>query len=171
MLIQKISWENQHEEFTMNSGSMEPTLNVGDILVLDKHTDPATITAALKDAEVPGDILAYYDPRYGKDRNHVIVHRAVEKFWHESGTWFFYTKGDASLGSSYDPWTPIGDDHIIGKVVDVNPFLSFSFSTVFGVVGVSFWNMWLLILLATAVVTGLASLPVFLLSPSKKSSI
>jgi len=99
------------------SGSMEPVLYRGDLILVQGGLNFTELNAAPKDAQNPGEVIVYYDPRYGKDLYHLIVHRAAEKFQHENGTWYFYTKGDASYGSSYDPWSPIRQDYIVGKII------------------------------------------------------
>ena len=139
----------------MNSGSMEPALKLGDILVIDKDVNPADIEAAPKDAPIPGDIIAYHHPRYGKDTNHIIVHRAVEKYQLENGTWYFYTRGDANFGN--DPWSPFRQDYIIGKVVDVNPPLT-----------TTHLNLWLWLMAAITIATGVSSLVIFVLKRTRK---
>ncbi len=99
------------------SGSMEPVLYRGDLILVQGGLNFTELNAAPKDAQNPGEVIVYYDPRYGQDLYHLIVHRAAEKFQHENGTWYFYTKGDASYGSSYDPWSPIRQDYIVGKII------------------------------------------------------
>jgi hypothetical protein len=154
---------------------MEPTLEMDDKLIVDKRIDPAHITAAPKEADVPGDIIAFAEPQAPRTREvfvfplPIIASRAVEKFQVDD-KWYFHTKGDASSGLSYDPWSPVPEDWILGKVVDVNPPMMVPFL----VVGHQYtsirspWTTWLVILVAAALGTGLASLLLFLLGPSKK---
>ncbi len=73
---------------TVVSGSMIPTLQIGDMLFL-KGINPETI--------VEGDIIVYYYPPMGK----LIIHRVFEMY--EDGS--FKTKGDNSITNSRpDTW-------------------------------------------------------------------
>lgn len=120
------------------SGSMEPFLYRGDLIRVQGISNFSELHVALYKFPngtlnpSPGEVIVYYDPRYERPpvylpvtgaETHLIVHRAVEKYQLENGTWFFYTKGDASSGSSYDPWSPIRQDFIVGKVVGKAPWL------------------------------------------------
>ncbi len=166
---QRLRLEHQYQILTMRDSFMEPTLAMGDILVVDTRR-PAHITAAPKEADVPGDIIAFPDPRpdYRLRMVFFFVSRVVEKS-QVNETWYFHTKGDASSGSSYDPWGPVPEDWILGKVVEVNPLVIVPF-----VVRTdqqmlrSHWTTWLLLVAVTAVGTGLASLLIFLSPPSRK---
>lgn len=119
------------------SGSMEPFLSRGDLIRVQGISNFSELQVALYKFPngtlnaAPGEVIVYYDPRYERNpvylpvtggETHLIVHRAVEKKL-ENGTWFFYTKGDASSGSSFDPWSPIRQDLIVGKVVGKAPWL------------------------------------------------
>lgn len=90
------------ESYTILSGSMTPTLNPGD-LVLVKHTEPATINV--------NDIVTI------KSEIGIFTHRVFEKKL-EDDTYLFKTKGDANE----DPdsgW--ISDSQIVGKQVFTIP--------------------------------------------------
>jgi signal peptidase len=119
----KFAFQTEFPLLAVASGSMEPVLYRGDLIVVQGGLNFTELNAAPKDAQPPGEIIVYYDPRYGKDLYHLIVHRAVEKYQLENGTWYFYTKGDASWGSSYDPWSPIRQDFIVGKVIWKAPWI------------------------------------------------
>ena len=89
--------------FVITSGSMEPTLNVGD-LVIRGDKDPKDIKADEED----GDILILrgaeyfyeegFDPIFwGNLRGDIpIIHRAIDKK-RINGKWYFKTKGDNNL--------------------------------------------------------------------------
>jgi signal peptidase I len=158
VLYQKTVWDKKYQTFIMGSKLMEPTLKLGDILIVDKNVNLAKLKAASKDAAIPGDIIAYYNPRHGKDVNHIVVDRAVEKYQLENGTWYFFTRGDASISLGYDPWSPIRQDFIVGKVVDVNPPLTAS------------WNFWFWLAAASAIGTGVPSLTLLVLAYTEKTS-
>jgi len=109
----------------VESESMVPTLNVGDIIVL-QGVDADEIYAASKTANPPGDIIVFYDPRGGVERVYwfftapvLIVHRAVQKE-DRGGLWYFTTKGD---GNQYiDPWK-VSETRVVGKVIFRIPLL------------------------------------------------
>lgn len=80
---------------TVKSGSMEPTLSVGDVIFIEP--------VGRQDLEV-GDVIVFYRP--GTDQ--LIVHRVVRKT--ELG---IYTKGDANPG--IDPWAPVPYENVVGR--------------------------------------------------------
>jgi len=96
------------------SGSMIPSLQIGDLVVVQGGLNPGEIYA------VPGngDIIVFRKPT---DPDEFIVHRAVNKVYRGS-SWFFKTKGDSNLGS--DPWE-VPEDYVIGKVVGRVPLLGY----------------------------------------------
>jgi signal peptidase len=79
----------------VKSGSMEPTLEVGDVIVIEP--------ASPEDISV-GDVIVFWNPWYGN----LVVHRVVNKT--EEGV---YTRGDANAG--IDPWSPVPYKNIVGK--------------------------------------------------------
>jgi signal peptidase len=94
------------------SGSMVPTLNVGDLIVVQGGLAADEISAEVG----TGDVIIFYRP---SDANELIVHRAVEK--HADGeTWYFKTKGDHNPSTDY--WKVYERD-IVGKVVGVVPYI------------------------------------------------
>lgn len=97
------------------SGSMIPTLNVGDLIIVQGGLNVSDINAAYE----TGDIIVFHKP-YGPDE--LIVHRAVEKHLND-GTWYLRTKGDnPQTNTSPDPWQ-VYDNHLVGKVVFIIPYL------------------------------------------------
>lgn len=94
------------------SGSMEPTLNEGDLIVVQGGLNASTIVAETG----TGDIIIFHRPR---DYNELIVHRAIEK-WQDSNSWKFRTKGDAN--PSPDSWI-VDETEIVGKVVGTVPYV------------------------------------------------
>jgi len=98
------------------SGSMIPTLQVGDLIIVQGVSNANNIEAAPKDAPEPGDIIVFFNPRKGfHDPNDLIVHRAINKSYDEDeGKWKFKTQGDANSGP--DP-QEVPEDYLVGKVV------------------------------------------------------
>ncbi len=95
------------------SGSMIPTLNVGDLIVVQGGLNINDIAAAPQPA---GDIIVFHKPG---NPDELIVHRAVDKFENE-GTLYITTKGDNNPGP--DTWR-VTETLIVGKVVWTIPYL------------------------------------------------
>jgi signal peptidase len=93
-----------YQHFTVMSGSMEPTISTGDVVV-DKRISPL-------DARV-GDVVTFPDPSGAK---RLISHRVIEKRVAD-GTVFFETKGDAN--NDVQKWTSSADGSIGRVVIDV----------------------------------------------------
>jgi len=87
------------------SGSMQPTLNVGDIAITVK-----TPTKAIK----IGDIIQFYRA----SGEPPTIHRVIDKYEGGGLTWFI-TKGDANNA----PDDPINEHQVIGKVILIIPKL------------------------------------------------
>ncbi len=94
------------------SGSMRPTLNVGDLIAVQGGFNVSDITAVYE----TGDIIVFHNPTNPDD---LIVHRAVEK--HQNGD-AFYLKTQGDNNSVIDRWE-IYDDDLVGKVVGTVPYL------------------------------------------------
>ena len=80
---------------TVKSGSMYPTLKVGDVILMEPVSP--------KDIKV-GDVIIFYKP----GTRELIVHRVVMKT--DEG---LYTKGDAN--PSIDWWSPLPYENVVGK--------------------------------------------------------
>jgi len=102
------------------SSSMEPTLNIGDLLIVqgvanaaDIHADPAN-----------GDIIIFRKPT---NPNEFIVHRAIEKTWDSAEKkYYFRTKGDNNRAPDQPfSFPPVPEDYVIGKVIWRIPFLGY----------------------------------------------
>lgn len=99
----------EHPTCGVASGSMVPTLQVGDLIIV-QGVNPAEINAA---PEPEGDIIVFYRPGGRADPNDLIVHRAVDKSLVD-GKLYFKTKGDAN--PQPDHWD-VPEDYVVGKVV------------------------------------------------------
>ena len=97
------------------SRSMEPTLKVGDLLIIHGGLEAEDIYADPKD----GDIIVFKNP--SNPEGLPIVHRAIEKI-QKDGKWYFITKGD---NNPFDDRKAFGwivpEDYVIGKVIYVIP--------------------------------------------------
>ncbi len=104
------------------------TLHVGDLLII-QGVDPKD----LKTDYPNSDIIVYQNPYLpASDPDANIVHRIV-KYEDINGTRYFWTKGDGNAypnvwpnpAESTDPWSPISEDHVYGKVVMRIPWIGF----------------------------------------------
>ena len=113
--------------YTPETGSMEPTLNPGDLLIVQGEITGESVYAHLGN----GNIIIYHDPR---DYDGIpIVHRAVDKY-DVNGTWYIVTKGDNNpieddwswygfpTGGTYDV-AGCPESYIIGKVIFSIPYI------------------------------------------------
>jgi len=107
----------------VESESMVPTLNIGDIIVIQGVPNADEIHAASKTANPPGDIIIFYD-HWGRIKRVywffttpvLIVHRAVGT----TPKGDFITQGDNN--PSRDPWE-VKEANIVGRVVFRIPWL------------------------------------------------
>jgi signal peptidase len=88
----------------ISSGSMTPTLQVGDVII--------TVEASPNDIKI-GDIIQY------SGENEIIAHRVVD-IQQEGGTQYFITKGDDN--NAPDP-EPVSPSQVIGKLIFTIPKL------------------------------------------------
>jgi len=108
----------------VESGSMIPTLRIGDIILIRGSLNFSEVEAASKP---DGDILVFKNP-YGTVKRvywffkapELIVHRTIDKKY-EDGVWYFRTQGDNN--PSPDSWPDKGggvgwvqETFVIGKV-------------------------------------------------------
>ena len=108
--------KTNHPLFAVASGSMKPTLQVGDLIVV-QGLNASEINANYSN----GDIIVFRKPTNPRD---LIVHRAVEKKL-DGDTWSFRTKGDNNSGA--DPWW-VSEKDLIGKVIGPSvPLLGYAF--------------------------------------------
>ena len=108
---------------TVASGSMVPTLNIGDLILVQGVENASQLNAATKP---DGDIIVFKSPRL---EGELIVHRAVYKELHD-GIAYFRTEGDANFGP--DTWFGsdtldgmISERRLVGKVVGRAPWLGY----------------------------------------------
>lgn len=99
--------------YTPISGSMVPTLNIGDLLIIQGRQNAETIYAHSDD----GEIIIFYNPN--NPDGIPIVHRAIDKYQIDD-VWYIETKGDHN--NYKDPWK-VTENYLIGKVIFVVPML------------------------------------------------
>ena len=123
--------DKQTPRYTVETASMEPTLKIGDKLVLksiftivvDRWTTRANPDEILAAPYPDGDIVYVLLWRELPQDREYVLSRVVEKYQAENGTWYIITQADAS--ESYDPWGPRPLHEVKGKVVAVNPIMPF----------------------------------------------
>lgn len=101
----------QYPALAVVSTSMLPTLNVGDVIIIQGV--PATQINA---NYTTGDVVVY---RLPYNPNKRIVHRAVKKELGPDGYWRITTKGDNNIG----PDPPFHESYLIGKVIARIPYV------------------------------------------------
>ncbi|MFP3984417.1 MAG: signal peptidase I [Candidatus Bathyarchaeia archaeon] len=94
------------------SGSMVPTLNVGDLIIVQGGLNVSDVSAEYG----TGDIVIFHKPDRPEE---LIVHRAVEKHQNDD---VFYLRTQGDNNQIVDGWK-IYDEHLVGKVVGVIPYL------------------------------------------------
>lgn len=103
----KIAFRTENPLLAVASGSMEPILYRGDLILVQGVNNACEIHAAPKDAGQPGDVIVFRRPVPPHD---LIVHRAVNKI-DRNGKCCFETQGDAG---GKDDWV-VKENDIVGK--------------------------------------------------------
>ena len=119
--ILKVSLKTENPLVVVISDSMEPTIDIGDFLVI-QGIDPA---------EIENGTIILYDSRglWPPPSRYVeepIVHRVVDRYYNNSNEkWYFYTLGDNNNGIIDPPDSvteiPIPEDRVIGVVKLIIP--------------------------------------------------
>jgi len=107
---------------------MRPTLNIGDLVVIQGSSDVSEIKASEKPQ---GDIIVFRRPN---NPDELIVQRAIDKTLVDS-VWYFRTQGDNASSPAWwiagqnaeDTWGDglFHEKFLIGKVVGKIPFLGY----------------------------------------------
>jgi signal peptidase len=92
------------ESYVVLSGSMEPTMSAGDVVV---------VNAVAPSAIERGDVITFRDDRQR------VTHRVVN-VTQEDGQRQFVTKGDANEEADM---TPVAAESVVGRVAVVLPFI------------------------------------------------
>lgn len=105
----KAGLRTEYPLLAVASGSMEPTLNVGDLIIVQGVSNISEIHVGMQDDPQPGDIIVFW--RGGN----LIVHRAINKT-----STHITTKGDHNTGVDPDP---VSINDVVGKVMGHIPWL------------------------------------------------
>ena len=130
----------EHPILAVASGSMEPVLYAGDLILIEGIHSADDIHADTKDADQPGDIIVFN--RFKE----LIVHRAVEKKDNGDGTYSFETWGD---NNGWPDGREVKESDIIGRYLGIKvPWLGniALFFTPFEV-KVAFVTLWIAVIL------------------------
>jgi signal peptidase I len=104
--------------YVVSSGSMVPTLNINDVLIVKDGGTGGNGSADSFNSLKVGDIIVFHRPT-GQDR--VIVHRVADTYSNFEGERIIRTKGDANPSSIPGVDYPIKAQQYIGKVAYVIP--------------------------------------------------
>jgi len=140
----KFAFRTEYPLLAVASGSMEPVLYRGDLILIQGVHNACEIHAAPKYENPPGDIIVFYRP--GDPQHELIVHRAIEKIDGTDGLCSFKTQGDNNL--SPDGWT-VRESDIVGKYTGAKAPLLGHVSLFFESlqVKVAFIMLWIIILI------------------------
>jgi signal peptidase len=130
----KLALKTDYPVLAVASGSMRPTLEIGDLIIIQGGLKGEEIKAAPKNAPEPGDIIVFDRVRLAPfQAGELYVHRAIDRAQDPTtGKWYFRTQGDYNSGADhwYDengnllPYNGmIPEDYIVGKVVGKIPWL------------------------------------------------
>jgi signal peptidase len=90
------------------SGSMEPTLHRGDIVLVDHNVDNVQV----------GDIIVYYGTWTPTPED--IIHRVIQKEQTHGNGAVYTTKGDNSFTNPYPDPVKVQQKQIISKVISIS---------------------------------------------------
>ena len=96
--------------FRVSSGSMEPQLNVGDIILSKEMSDISELK--------PGDIVSYKG-MHGDTQGKLITHKVVKGAYSEDGKKYIVTRGIANS----DDDAPVSEEQIVGVMLCKVPLL------------------------------------------------
>lgn len=133
----------------VTSSSMVPTLNVGDVCVIQK-VSPDQYVVGNHDNRT-GDIIVFDAHDIYPSLNEPVIHRIVNRTYdNTTGHYYFMTQGDNKLtnpvpdGWPSHPWTE--DTKIYGKVILTIPWIGNIFLFIRG------GGVWLLVLVLAVVI-------------------
>ena len=104
----RFAFRTEYPILAVASGSMEPVLYAGDLIVVEGIENVSDVYVAPKDAEKPGDIVVY------QGATELIVHRAIDKKIGTDGKIVFIIHGDANAEGANEH---VHESKIIGRYV------------------------------------------------------
>lgn len=111
----KVALRTDFPLLAVASGSMRPTLNTGDLIVVEGGLDGSEIKA---ESYPEGDIIVFHKSGRLGD---LIVHRVIDKV-DKNGTWYFQTRGDNNSGPD-QPTSSLPSELVVGRVVAIVPWI------------------------------------------------
>lgn len=113
----RVILNNYYQSYVVASGSMVPTLNINDFVIVSKITPFSKLKV--------GDIIVFKSvgSLIPHELHETIVHRIIQISSGANGDRTVRTKGDANPGSIHFIDYPIEEHNYIGKVVYVVPKL------------------------------------------------
>jgi signal peptidase len=112
-ILSTLGIPKQFQPFVVLSGSMEPAIDTGSLIIITPHEDYRA-----------GDIITFKkNPEASiKNANSVVTHRVYEKVKYSGKDEFYITKGDANNSPDNEP---VYFNQIIGKVALNLPYLGY----------------------------------------------
>ncbi|MEM0313641.1 MAG: signal peptidase I [Candidatus Bathyarchaeia archaeon] len=110
----QLALRTEYPALAVASGSMLPTLNIGDLIIV-QGVNPENICAD----RLKGDILVFRNPY---NPSELIVHRAI-KLEKRDGYYLITTLGDYSRYGERDQFSPWNSSLLIGKVIARVPYI------------------------------------------------
>lgn len=104
----RFAFRTEYPILAVASGSMEPVLYAGDLILVEGVQNFSDIHVASEDADPPGDILVYQGPE------DLIVHRAIDKRVVD-GRYIFITHGDANSPGAREQ---VDEDSVVGRYTE-----------------------------------------------------
>ncbi len=144
----RIAFGTEHPVLAVASGSMEPVLYQGDLIVIEGVPNGADIQVGNKNSDHPGDIIVFPEPG---DPDDLIVHRAIKKIDHGDGTYSFETRGDNNPAPD---WWEVQEESIVGRYTGIKVPLLGHIALFFNPLErkVAFVALWIVVLVILEVV-------------------
>ncbi|MFA5007051.1 MAG: signal peptidase I [Candidatus Izemoplasmatales bacterium] len=108
VLFNRVPYFSRMRHYVIVTGSMEPVISVGDVVVVDRSVD-------LADLEV-GDVIAFRVEVGGNEA--VVVHYVAAVQVDGEGVRTFRTKPEVS--DEWDDWT-LSEDDVVGRLLFIVP--------------------------------------------------
>ena len=111
-----------YTSYTVLTNSMEPTYNVGDVVICKR------IKEVTKDDLEVGDVISFIAPKGFNDNDALVGHTITHRIWkgpylnEKDGKWYVGTVGD-NVAAVQDT-VPIPLENVQGVVIGASPFIS-----------------------------------------------